>query len=137
MLMRYTLRLLTIQQFERAALLICMLRGDPTRARADLGDDRISIGLWVGQGGHTEHARTEARKASTTGWARASTSRRATQSSSTDAHGAATRSTTSQRTRSAKSEPRLVIRCRNKACEFAAGLPVCVVDEDIYATIRP
>ena len=46
--MRYTLRLLTLQQFERAAGLICAL-GD--RAPEDLPDTApISLGLWVGQG---------------------------------------------------------------------------------------
>ena len=47
-LMRYTLRLLTRQQFERAARMICALelirRRDPKR----LGDEPISIGIWVG-----------------------------------------------------------------------------------------
>ncbi|GGP91140.1 helicase-related protein [Streptosporangium pseudovulgare] len=47
-LMRYTLRLLTLQQFERAAALICameMIRGErPT----ELGRETISIGMWVG-----------------------------------------------------------------------------------------
>jgi len=45
---RYTLRLLTAQQFERAAALICameLLRRSDTRAKA-LG--RFTIGLWVG-----------------------------------------------------------------------------------------
>ncbi|WP_375431198.1 DISARM system helicase DrmA [uncultured Friedmanniella sp.] len=47
-LMRYTLRLLTAQQFQRAAALVCaaevLRREDP----ATWGDERFSIGLWVG-----------------------------------------------------------------------------------------
>ena len=45
--MRYTLRLLTRQQFERAARMICALelirRGD-----ARLGEEAITVGIWVG-----------------------------------------------------------------------------------------
>ena len=47
--MRYTLRLLTRQQFERAARMICALelirRRDPVR----LGETPIDIGIWVGR----------------------------------------------------------------------------------------
>jgi hypothetical protein len=47
-LMRYTLRLLTIQQFQRATALICacelLRREDPGR----WGDEPFAIGLWVG-----------------------------------------------------------------------------------------
>ncbi|MES2573342.1 MAG: helicase-related protein [Bacteroidota bacterium] len=52
-LMRYTLRLLTLQQFQRATLLICALeviRKDDffIPHSCDLGDEKITIGLFVG-----------------------------------------------------------------------------------------
>ena len=48
-IMRYTLRLLTLQQFERAAGLICALEVSTRRSRT-AGQAPFSIGLWVGQG---------------------------------------------------------------------------------------
>ena len=51
--MRYTLRLLTRQQFERAAGLICALERIRLRdARGDgrLGEEPFSVGIWVGSG---------------------------------------------------------------------------------------
>ncbi len=47
-ILRYTLRLLTLDQYERATTLICALellrRAQPAR----LGDERFAVGLWVG-----------------------------------------------------------------------------------------
>lgn len=47
-LMRYTLRLLTRQQFERAARMICALELIRRRDPARLGEAPMDIGIWVG-----------------------------------------------------------------------------------------
>ncbi|MDX2099441.1 MAG: DISARM system helicase DrmA [Leptolyngbyaceae cyanobacterium bins.59] len=49
-LMRYTLRLLTLDQLERAARLICALELERQKAPKLLGTWPFEIGLWVGQG---------------------------------------------------------------------------------------
>lgn len=48
-LMRYTLRLLTAQQFQRASALICAMEFIRDR-EPELGDSRFTIGIWLGGG---------------------------------------------------------------------------------------
>ncbi|MEV0287213.1 helicase-related protein [Kribbella sp. NPDC050820] len=60
-IMRYTLRLLTLQQFERAAGLICALEDWRTSSPDMAGKRPFSIGLWVGQGATPNNAADAAR----------------------------------------------------------------------------
>ena len=58
-LMRYTLRLLTAQQFQRAASLICALEHLRKSHADELGDISFSIGIWLG-GTTTPNTRKDA-----------------------------------------------------------------------------
>lgn len=132
-LMRYTLRLLTLQQFERATILICamelMRRNNPDT----LGDEGISIGMWVG-------------KSATPNWLEVADKQldklRGGQSlqkenpvqlhacpwcgTALDAHHYWVDT----------DKVRMDVRCPGPGCDFASGLPVHVVDESVYAA-RP
>lgn len=127
-LMRYTLRLLTIQQFERATVLICALE-HIRRTEDDLGSREISIGLWVGRDG-TPGTVAEARTALD--------SLRVGQDVPTGNPIQVRRcpwcgvSLGPRNYWITNDQPRLMISCRNESCDFRDGLPVSVVDEDIY-----
>ncbi len=59
-LMRYTLRLLTAQQFQRASRLICAMEYVRRQNVRELGETEISIGIWLGNS-TTPNTREEAR----------------------------------------------------------------------------
>lgn len=133
-LMRYTLRLLTTQQYQRAASLICSLDRLRTKNERQLGRQSISIGLWVG-GTVTPNKDTEAvaalRKLQQHGkpnpfvvlacpWCGAAMG-------PVKVHNA-------YQTPGYKSVgSKVVFRCHDSACDFnRVDLPLLVVDEAIY-----
>ncbi|WP_330249485.1 helicase-related protein [Nocardia sp. NBC_00565] len=129
-IMRYTLRLLTIQQFERASMLMCSLE---TVRRADesaLGTRPFSIGLWVGAGG-TPNTLDEARRSiNELQQRREIAEKNPRQLTQCPWCGAPLEPANYAVV--LRPERHLRIACRNQGCDFAEGLPVHVVDEDIY-----
>lgn len=127
-LMRYTLRLLTIQQFARATLLICCCE-HIRRGRDDLGEDAISIGLWVGEAG-TPNTRADAKRAiDRLKKGQSPAKGNPKQLAACSWCGSALDSTHYWM---GDYPPRLVVGCRRPDCDFNKGLPVYLVDEDIY-----
>lgn len=134
---RYTLRLLTSQQFQRAASLICameILRGVDGRAR---GMARFSIGLWVGNDA-TPGTRATA-KHSLDRLYKAQNPRDANAFQITECPWCLTELIPDKRDddRTVYGAQRMgedvVFRCVNPGCEFSSReLPMAVVDEILY-----
>jgi len=132
-LMRYTLRLLTLQQFERAATLICAMETMRQRRSESLGSETISIGMWVGRAA-TPNRLDEAEK----GLEELRKGRTLHEQNPVQLHSCPWCGTVMdyQDYRVNSESATMIITCRNNGCAFRAGLPVHVVDDDIYA-VRP
>lgn len=137
-LMRYTLRLLTAQQFQRAAALVCAMeriRGE----HGGLGRERFTIGIWVG--GDTA---PNTRKQALTDLKNLRAGRGSNPFLVIRCPWCAAQiGPLRERARRTRSKgPRVVgydeadgtvrISCTDTDCEFASGLPLFVIDEDIY-----
>jgi hypothetical protein len=125
-LMRYTLRLLTVQQFQRASAMICALEEIRRKGSSGLGDDEISIGLWVGKDSTPNTLKEAFHQLDVPSDDDASP----VQFSRCPACGEALDIKTCFR-RSAD-EKSLEIRCAIRTCIFHDHLPLYVVDEEIY-----
>ena len=127
-IMRYTLRLLTLQQYQRAASLICACESI-RRQRTDLGKDEISICLWVGRAATPlTLADTRAALEKLRGGARLEENNPV---QLRECPWCAAK-LSYKNYWVADRNPRLVISCRNPECEFEKGLPCYLVDEDVY-----
>lgn len=125
-LMRYTLRLLSFQQFERAAALIfaCEL----IRHKEKIGGGEISVGLWAGRTLTPNKINMAARILSGGKDPDAPTSNPAQIKKCPWCGETITHSDYHCN----KSAGRMLIKCPNVDCYFSEGMPLYLVDEEIY-----
>lgn len=146
-IMRYTLRLLTLDQLARAAGVVCaleLMRTDPKnideRARRMLGDWPIEIGLWVGSDASPNKLGGKGKSDETTAVGRIRRYRNGRDKRAPAPLKACPWCGTEFTPSSFSCTPNehaptnLEIRCANTACEFSRNrpLPVLTVDEPIY-----
>jgi hypothetical protein len=131
-LMRYTLRLLTLQQFERAAGLICAL--EKIRRLKMPTAEPITLGLWVGQAA-TPNNLTDARTALNK-LKKGETVNEDNPMQLTRCPWCGTALTHDEYRIQQLPVSRMTIICPNVNCDYHAGIPAFVVDSDVYA-VRP
>jgi hypothetical protein len=130
-LMRYTLRLLTAQQFQRASALLCAMEYIRRQQPGELGTEPFSIGIWLG-GSTTPNSRDDAKKKlgklrkeknsenpfiiDKCPWCNAQMGKVESKKVLGYEQNAGT----------------VGFKCSDSACEFHNSLPIYVIDEDIY-----
>uniref|UniRef100_UPI0034DF2BF6 helicase-related protein n=1 Tax=Streptomyces sp. PU-14G TaxID=2800808 RepID=UPI0034DF2BF6 len=132
-LMRYTLRLLTLQQFERASVLICAMEALRRREPGELGDEEISIGMWVGRSATPNSLDSAAERLRKAAGGQALQTENPVQLHACPWCGAGLDAHAYEVDLLAT---RMHVRCPDTACTFHGGLPVHIVDEAVYAA-RP
>ena len=139
-LMRYTLRLLTAQQFQRASGLVCAMEQIRAREVENLGSEPFSIGIWLG-GDTTPNTRKDARgllRLLCKGDRYVANKLLLTKCPWC----AAQIGPLEFKRKPPRGAIRVVgyydngetvgLRCSDPKCDFANGLPVYVIDDDIY-----
>lgn len=125
-IMRYTLRLLTFQQFERASAMICAC--ELLRNKYQIPGNEISIGLWAGKAltpntiemaekilngyADPDNESSNPRQLEKCPWCGATLER--------------------DNYICSKDQKRMYIKCGELGCAFHHGLPIYMVDEEIY-----
>lgn len=133
-LMRYTLRLLTIQQFQRAATLLCACE-TLRQAEPDVwGAYRFSIGLWVGMEG-TPNTHADSRRALLR--LQADPSEEGANPCVLETCPWCGEALRAQDYWTDGDKVRTRVACPRRSCPFSrrnnsAGIPVVAVDEEIY-----
>lgn len=126
-IMRYTLRLLTIQQFERAATLVCAL--ELIREREISASPPIGLGLWVGLAATPNTVEEAAKVLKNLGQGdlvEQSNPRQLLRCPWCGAELGIEQYVVS------KAKDKLTIQCSDLDCAFYSGLPVHLTDQDVY-----
>ncbi len=145
-IMRYTLRLLTAQQYERASAMICACEKIRSENELILGKDRISIGLWVGgsttpnkqkgnDGAIKSYENLYNRKTNENPFVLLKCPWCGAQMGVVDIDGMPRKLPGYIKKRIGPRQSRFAYACRNSKCDFNdknTTLPLYVVDEDIY-----
>ena len=127
-IMRYTLRLLTTQQFERASRVVCACERIRLQ-EGGLGEEQISIGLFVGSAS-TPNTLKDARESLVKLGANQPVPTK--NPCQLQACPWCNQRLLPRHYKLRENPKRLQIGCGNSDCDFADGLPVFVVDEDLY-----
>ncbi|MDV5146008.1 helicase-related protein [Streptomyces sp. SBC-4] len=130
-LMRYTLRLLTLQQFERAAILLCAMELMRRDLPDELGVEAFSIGMWVGRSAtpntlkEAESKLVELRK---------DLDKRLATMNPVQLHACSWCGTRldARDYEVHTDDKRMHVRCPGTGCVFSDGLPVHLIDEAVY-----
>lgn len=135
-MMRYTLRLLTADQFQRSSRLICALEYLRRKNQTKLGEIPFSIGIWVGSNttpNNNKQAKVALNKlqkneknaqqfiVNNCSWCGATLGYY-------DQKGSKKKHYAGYKTNNDK----LVLHCPDKECDFHEELPIYIVDETIY-----
>ncbi|MFF2194445.1 helicase-related protein [Streptomyces sp. NPDC058157] len=133
-LMRYTLRLLTLQQFERAATLLCAMER-MRRRTPELGHEEFSVGMWVGRSATPNKLAVAGEKLDEL---QRNLDKRLATENPVQLHACPWCGTRldARNYEADVDARRMHVRCPGADCDFADGLPVHLIDEAVYAA-RP
>lgn len=127
-IMRYTLRLLTLQQFERATALICAC--EHIRKKYKIPGNEISIGLWIGSGMTPNHIKDASETLKKIRGNAAATIYEANPMQITKCPWCGAEINVNGY--NIVDNTMNISCCNNHDCEFHDHLPIYVVDDDIY-----
>ncbi|MFH9893225.1 helicase-related protein [Streptomyces luteogriseus] len=130
-LMRYTLRLLTLQQFERATILLCAMERMRRDKVSELGREPFSLGMWVGESATPNRLKDASDQLAQL---RKDLDKRLATKNPVQLHACPWCGTRldARAYEVIEDAKRMHVRCPGADCDFADGLPVHLIDEAVY-----